>query len=166
MEKPFRHWEYKEHREMIIFLERDRHSCIFKVALSDSSPGFLNVFQGLFWTLVAFSLFAYFLLFVYFYTGPERRICPWRWSTYCLLKPHHMTQYHSKMCNKQTGPLCPFDALPLQTVKWTHMLKLQARGDDIFKARKSVVSKKKIKCIPGSLIIRIDYAMRLTCMHM
>lgn len=47
------------------------------------------------------------------------------------------------MCNKQAGPLCPFDALPLQTVKWTHVLKLQARGDDIFKARKLAVSKKK-----------------------
>lgn len=155
MEKPFRHWEYKEHRGMIIFLERDRHSCIFKVASSDSSPGFLNVFQGLFWTLVAFSLFAYFLLFVYFYTGPERRICPWRWSTYCLLKPHHMTQYHSKMCNKQAGPLCPSNGHTC----WNYMMIYSKPGSQQW-------AKKNIKCTPGSLIIRIDYAMRLTCMHM
>lgn len=60
------------------------------------------------------------------------------------------------MCNKQAGPLCPFDALPLQTVKWTHVLKLQARGDDIFKARKSAVSKKKI----------LNAHQGLTCMDM
>lgn len=57
------------------------------------------------------------------------------------------------MCNKQAGPLCPFDALPLQTVKWTHVLKLQARGDDIFEV--SSEQKKILNAHQG-----------LTCMDM
>lgn len=147
MEKPFRHWEYKEHRGMIIFLERDRHSCIFKVALSDSSPGFLNVFQGLFWTLVAFSLFAYFLLFVYFYTGPEKRICPWRWSTYCLLKPHHMTA--KCVINKLVH--CVHLTLCLSKPSNGHTCWNYKHGEMIYsKPGSQQWAKKNIKCTPGS----------------
>lgn len=35
------------------------------------------------------------------------------------------TQYHGKVCNTLASPLCPFQALPLQSVEYTRVKKLQ-----------------------------------------
>lgn len=55
------------------------------------------------------------------------------------------TQYHDKTWNRHTGPPCPFHALPLQSVKRTHMQKFNYQQGEIFIAKKSVVSKKNQK---------------------
>lgn len=50
-------------------------------------------------------------------------------QTYVCMSYVKSTQYHSKACNRHTGPLFPFRALLLQIVKWAHVQKLHySRG--------------------------------------
>lgn len=60
-----------------------------------------------------------------------------------LCAAHH----HGKTCNRHASPLCPFHTMPLQSVQWTCMQKLQeiavtVEGDILFLATIKLVTRK------------------------
>lgn len=65
---------------------------------------------------------------------------------------YNPTRYHCKACNRNTGPPFPFYASRKCEMDTHAEVAITAGGDNIFKAKKSLMSKEGMKYIPGSLI--------------